>query len=51
MVDAYIELRFKVDPTPKQMTGWKTWGDPFLCRTSLVDDRGRTRSFSVRVWC
>ena len=51
LCDAFVELRFDVEPTPKQMTAWKTWGDPFLSRLSLVDDLGKIRSYAVRGWC
>ena len=29
----------------------RTWGDPFVCRVSLVDDQGRTHMAGESGWC
>ena len=48
---ARISVYFNVEPTPRQMREIHTWGQPFLCRVSLVDDLSTSRDFEVRGWC
>ena len=48
---ARISVYFDVEPTLKQIRNKYTWGKPFLCQVSLVDDLSMCRDFEVRGWC
>jgi hypothetical protein len=51
IVGATIEVAFNVEPQPNYTRFGTTWGDPFRCCVTLLDDRGQSHHGSVVGWC
>ena len=51
IVEAMVELEFNVSPTKRHRNYRYTWGDPFICRVSLIDDLMKKRTYAEFGWC
>ena len=51
VVDAIIDIEFNTNPTKKQIMHKSTWGEPFVCKVTLVDDNSKEWHAEYREWC
>ncbi len=48
---AVVELEFNMKAIPAQILSKNTWGEQFVCRVVLTDDRNKKYVHEVRGWC
>ncbi len=51
VTDAVVEVEFNASPTKRQVMFKATWGEAFVCKVSLTDDKNRVWSSEFRGWC
>ena len=49
--NATIDIEFDVAPTTMHLLSKNTWGEPFACRVTIIDDLERKRVGEVFGWC
>ena len=48
---AKIDVQFNLPPTPLDYRHQNTWGEPFVCSVTIIDDLNVKRTATLRGWC